>query len=155
MSPNNPPPLRLLPDQSSASGRSGQHHVDRRPLVPISAPPPPEPPRTVSVSPMAKRPRRVPFHISSSARYLPLGALRWLSRAEFPKLWSQSLLIEWRNVTFFLLMLLKCLSCSPRSFEGLYRSRACGYRKSGHACECECGLDVAAMILKAPSGERK
>lgn len=69
MTPNNPaPPSPSFQISHRPSGLSGQHHVDRRPLVPISAPPrppPAAPPCTVSLSPMAKRPRRVPFHISS------------------------------------------------------------------------------------------
>ncbi len=73
------------------SGLSGQHHVDHRPLVPINAPPH----CTVSLSPMVKRPRRVPFHISfglvsglgSMFVALPCSTPRWLSGAELPLLW--------------------------------------------------------------------
>lgn len=57
-----PPPLAFFQISHRPSGLSGQHHVDHRPLVPISAPP--SPACTVSLSPMVKKPRRVPFHIS-------------------------------------------------------------------------------------------
>lgn len=73
------------------SGLSGQHHVDHRPLVPISAPPP----CTVSLSPMVKRPRRVPFHISFWPGMWPqlricgaaLQHSMMIEQHEFPLLW--------------------------------------------------------------------
>lgn len=72
-----PPPSFQISHRPS--GLSGQHHVNRRPLVPISAPPP----HTVSLSPLVKRPRRVPFHISFWPGIWPLwhvcGAGPWRS----------------------------------------------------------------------------
>lgn len=89
------PPARPTPSSFQIShrpsGLSGQHHVDHRPLVPISPPSP----CVVSLRPMVKRPRRVPFHISfglvsglgSVFVALPCSAPWWLSGAEFPLLW--------------------------------------------------------------------
>lgn len=88
--PLNDPPHTHTPSfqiSHRPSGLSGQHHVDHRPLVPISAPPP----CTVSLRRMVKRPRRVPFHIS----YWP-GI--WPRQCDCGAAPQHSIMIEWRWV---------------------------------------------------------
>lgn len=65
-----PPPSFQISHRPS--GLSGQYHVNRRPLVPISAPPP----HTVSLSLLVKRSRQVPFHISFWPGIWPLWHVR-------------------------------------------------------------------------------
>lgn len=109
------------------SGLSGQHHVDHRPLVPISAP-------VQYLNPMVKRPRQVPFHISFSLVSglssvfvaLPCGTPWWLSAAEFPLLWClESPLIEKRYTVTFISDHLNCFLWSQMEVQVVGRVSMC------------------------------
>lgn len=85
------PNLSFFQISHQPPGLSGQHHVDHRPLDLISPPSP----CLVSLNPLVKRPRPVPFHISfglvsglsSVFVVLPCSTPWWLNGAEFPLLW--------------------------------------------------------------------
>lgn len=141
-----PPPITPSSFQIShrPSGLSGQHHVDRRPLVPISTPPF----CTVSLSPMVKRPRRVPFHISfglvsglgSVFVALPCSTPRWLSATQFPLLWCpKSPLIESGQTATFTAdhLLFLGLSRRPTQLQVDGRVSLCTPLR-GWICVCSC-----------------